>query len=36
MLLKKGENDEASIAFLAFLKKPDARGVIEKFGYGLD
>ena len=36
VLLKKGENDEASIAFLAFLKSPDARGVIEKFGYGLD
>ena len=36
MLLQKGENDEASKAFLEFLKGPDARGVIEKFGYGLD
>jgi molybdate transport system substrate-binding protein len=36
VLLKKGENDEASIAFLAFLKSPDVRGIIEKFGYRLD
>jgi molybdate transport system substrate-binding protein len=35
-LLGKGENDEASKAFLEFLKGPEARGVIEKFGYGLD
>ena len=36
MLLKKGANDEASIAFLAFLKGPEARAIIEKFGYGLE
>ena len=36
VLLKKGENDEASKAFLEFLKGPEARAVIEKFGYGLD
>ena len=36
VLLKKGENDEASRAFLEFLKGPEARAVIEKFGYGLD
>ena len=36
VLLKKGENDEASKAFLEFLKSPEARAVIEKFGYGLD
>jgi molybdate transport system substrate-binding protein len=36
VLLKKGENDEASTAFLEFLKGPEARAVIEKFGYGLD
>ena len=36
VLLKKGENDEASSAFLEFLKGPEARAVIEKFGYGLD
>jgi molybdate transport system substrate-binding protein len=36
VLLKKGENDEASKAFLIFLKGPEARAVIEKFGYALD
>ena len=36
VLLKKGENDEASKAFLAFLKGPEARAIIAKFGYGLD
>jgi molybdate transport system substrate-binding protein len=36
VLLVRGEKDEASIAFLAFLKSPEARAVIEKFGYGLD
>jgi molybdate transport system substrate-binding protein len=36
VLLKKGENDEASKAFLEFLKGPEARAIIEKFGYSLD
>ena len=36
VLLKRGETDEASIAFLAFLKGPEARAIIEKFGYALD
>ena len=36
VLLKKGENDEASKAFLEFLKGPEARAIIEKFGYALD
>ena len=36
VLLKRGEKDEASIAFLAFLKGPEARAIIEKFGYGLE
>ena len=36
VLLKKGENDEASKAFLEFLKGPEARAIIEKFGYQLD
>jgi molybdate transport system substrate-binding protein len=36
VLLKKGADDEASKAFLAFLKGPEARAVIERFGYGLD
>jgi molybdate transport system substrate-binding protein len=36
VLLKKGADDEASKAFLAFLKGPEARSVIERFGYALD
>jgi molybdate transport system substrate-binding protein len=36
VLLKKGENDGASKAFLEFLKGPEARAIIEKFGYALD
>ncbi len=36
VLLKSGENDEASKSFLEFLDGPEARAVIEKFGYGLD
>lgn len=36
VLLKNGENNEAAKAFLAFLKTPDARAIIERFGYTLD
>lgn len=36
VLLKKGEGSEAAAAFLAFLKGPEARAIIEKFGYGID
>lgn len=36
VLLRKGENDEASKAFLEFLKGPEARAIIGKFGYALD
>jgi molybdate transport system substrate-binding protein len=36
VLLKTGADDEASKAFLAFLKGPEARAIIEKFGYGLE
>ena len=36
VLLKKGENDEASRAFLEFLKGRDARVLIGKFGYALE
>ena len=36
VLLKKGENDEASRAFLEFLKGRDARVFIGKFGYALE
>lgn len=34
VLLKTGANNEAAKAFLAFLKGPEARKVIEKYGYG--
>ena len=34
VLLKKGEADAAARAFLAFLKGPEAKAVIEKYGYG--
>jgi molybdate transport system substrate-binding protein len=33
VLLKKGEANEAAKAFLTFLKGPEARAIIEKFGY---
>lgn len=33
VLLKSAAQDEASRAFLAFLKSPEARTIIEKFGY---
>jgi molybdate transport system substrate-binding protein len=33
VLLKKGAGNEAATAFLTFLKGPEARAVIEKFGY---
>ena len=36
VLLKTGADDEASKAFLAFLKGPEARAIIEKYGYALD
>jgi len=36
VLLKTGAKDEASKAFLAFLKGPDARAIIERFGYALE
>ncbi len=35
VLLKRGAKDEAAIAFLKFLEGPEARAVIEKFGYAL-
>jgi molybdate transport system substrate-binding protein len=35
VLLKNGANDEASKAFLAFLKGPESREIIERFGYAL-
>jgi len=36
VLLKASAGNEAATAFLTFLKSPDARAVIEKFGYALD
>jgi molybdate transport system substrate-binding protein len=35
VLLKTGANSEASKAFLAFLKGPEAKALIEQFGYAL-
>jgi molybdate transport system substrate-binding protein len=35
-LLKTGADDEASKAFLAFLKGPEARAIIERYGYSLE
>jgi molybdate transport system substrate-binding protein len=35
VLLKNGANDEASKAFLAFLKGPESRAIIERYGYAL-
>jgi molybdate transport system substrate-binding protein len=36
VLLKTGAESEASKAFLAFLKGPEARAIIEQFGYTLE
>jgi molybdate transport system substrate-binding protein len=36
VLLKKGENDEASTAFLEFLRGAEAREIIEKFGHTIE
>lgn len=36
VLLKSGTDNEAATAFLAYLKSPEARAVIERFGYVID
>ncbi|MFZ0604092.1 MAG: molybdate ABC transporter substrate-binding protein, partial [Roseiarcus sp.] len=36
VLLKTGADSEASKAFIAFLKGPEARAIIERFGYALE
>ena len=36
VLLKKGAKNEAATAFLAFLKGPEARVIIQKYGYALE
>ncbi|MDF3810637.1 MULTISPECIES: molybdate ABC transporter substrate-binding protein [Rhodopseudomonas] len=33
VLLKKGADNEAATAFMSFLKGPEARAIIEKYGY---
>jgi molybdate transport system substrate-binding protein len=36
VLLKKGADNEAARAFMSFLKGPEARRIIEKYGYAID
>jgi molybdate transport system substrate-binding protein len=36
VLLKRGANDEAAKEFLTFLKGPEARAIIESFGYAVE
>jgi molybdate transport system substrate-binding protein len=36
VLLKRGANNPAARAFLAFLKRDSTRAVIEHFGYGVE
>ncbi len=36
VLLKKGADNEAATAFMAFLNGPEARAIIEKYGYAFD
>jgi len=36
VLLKKGAANEAATAFMTFLKGPQARAIIEKYGYSVD
>ena len=35
VLLKKGVDDEAATAFLAFLKGPEGQAIVKSFGYGV-
>ena len=36
VLLKSGAANEAATGFIAFLRSPEARRIIEKYGYVLD
>ena len=36
VLLKSGAGNEAAVAFITFLKEPEARAIIAKYGYVLD
>jgi molybdate transport system substrate-binding protein len=35
VLLKKGESNAAATAFMSFLRGPEARAIIEKYGYAI-
>ena len=35
VLLKKGENNPATIALIDFIKSPPALAIIKKYGFGL-
>lgn len=35
VLLKKGASNDAAVSFVTFLRGPNARAIIEKFGYAL-
>ncbi len=36
VLLKSGASNEAATGFIAFLREPEARAIIEKYGYAFD
>ncbi|MDB5641180.1 MAG: modA, partial [Hyphomicrobiales bacterium] len=36
VLLKKAETNEAAVAFMAFLKSPDGKAIVQRFGYASD
>jgi molybdate transport system substrate-binding protein len=36
VLLKRGATNEAAKAFLTFLRGPEARAIIESFGYAVE
>jgi molybdate transport system substrate-binding protein len=36
VLLKKGAGNAAAVAFMSFLKGPEATAIIKKYGYVLD
>ncbi|MFI3189038.1 MAG: molybdate ABC transporter substrate-binding protein, partial [Methylococcales bacterium] len=35
VLLKKGEDNPAALALMQFLKSPEAKAIISKYGYSL-
>jgi molybdate transport system substrate-binding protein len=36
VLLKTGAGNEAAMSFMAFLKGPEARAIIIRYGYAID